>query len=59
MSERAWKLLEWTWKAAVGALLAVLLMLWTANHPSEDDVVRGVLAAIPAFLVGKTINPKE
>lgn len=59
MSDRAWRLLEWTWKAAVATGAAAGLMLATANHPSADDIVRGLIAAIPGLIVGRTINPQE
>lgn len=59
MSDRAWRLFEWTWKLLVAVALAVGLGLASAQVPSLDDAFRAILASIPAFLVGKTINPRE
>lgn len=52
MSRRAWKLFEWTVKVVVGTGCAVVLSLLLANDPSGDDVVRGIVAAIPGLIAG-------
>ena len=59
MSDRAWRLFEWSWKLGFAAGIAIALGMLTARVPSLDDAVRSLLAAIPAFLVGRTINPRE
>lgn len=52
MSPRAWRLFEWTWKLVVATGCSVGLMLWTAHHPSADDIARGLLAVLPGLVVG-------
>ena len=59
MSDRAWRLFEWTWKATVACGLAAGLGLLTAQVPSLDDAVRGIVSMIPGLLLGRTINPVE
>lgn len=45
-------LIIWTVKVAVGTGVAVALMLASAQDRSWDDVVRGVVAAIPGLIAG-------
>lgn len=59
MSDRQWRLFEWTWKAAFACGLAAILCLATAKVPSLDDAVRGIIATIPGLMMGRTINPVE